>query len=74
MGFRAEVDHRHEKIGYKIRGAEVQKIPYMLILGKKELEAKTVSVRKHGEGAQETSSLAEFITRIQAEIHESINQ
>jgi len=74
VGFRSEVDHRHEKIGYKIRGAEVQKIPYMLILGKKELEGQTVSVRKHGAGAQETSSLAEFITRIQAEIHESINQ
>ena len=72
VGLRSEVDHRHEKIGYKIRGAEIQKIPYMLILGKKELEAKTVSVRKHGEGAQETSSVAEFITRIQGEIDSAI--
>ena len=73
-GFRSEVDHRHEKIGYKIRSAEVQKIPYMLILGKKELEDQSVSVRKHGAGAQETSSLAEFIERIQREIDAAINQ
>ena len=74
VGLRSEVDHRHEKIGYKIRSAEVQKIPYMLILGKKELEGKTVSVRKHGEGAQETSPLDEFITRIKEEIDQAINQ
>ena len=72
-GLRTDVDYRHEKIGYKIRGAEVQKIPYMLILGKREVEDKTVSVRRHGEGAQETSSLEAFIQRIQAEIDAAIS-
>ena len=73
IGLRTEIDLRHEKIGYKIRGAEVQKIPYMLILGKREVEDKTVSVRRHGQGAQETSSLEEFIQRIQSEIDASIS-
>ena len=71
QGLRAEVDYRHEKIGYKIRGAEVQKIPYMLILGKREMEEQSVAVRKHGEGAQETSPLSAFIDRIQAEIKDA---
>ncbi len=67
-GFRVETDHRHEKIGYKIRAAEVQKIPYMLILGKRELDDHTVAVRKHGEGAQESSSLDAFEDRLRTEI------
>ena len=71
-GFRTDVDHRHEKIGYKIRGAEVQKIPYMLILGNREAEDQTVSVRKHGAGAQETSALDAFISRLQQEIEEAM--
>ena len=73
-GFRTEVDYRHEKIGFKIRSAEVQKVPYMLILGKREEADRTVAVRQHGVGAQESSSLQEFIERIQGEIHSAISQ
>ncbi|WP_241420765.1 threonine--tRNA ligase [Candidatus Contubernalis alkaliaceticus] len=49
-GFRVEVDERNEKVGYKIREAQVQKIPYMLVVGDKEMETNQVSVRKRGEG------------------------
>ena len=52
-GIRVEVDDRDEKLGYKIRQAQLQKIPYMLILGEKEQEAKTVSVRRR-DGKEET--------------------
>ena len=70
-GFRSELDVRNEKIGYKIRSAETQKIPYMLIVGKREAEENTVAVRRHGKGAQETSPLADFIERIKGEIEEA---
>ncbi|MHA7100792.1 threonine--tRNA ligase [Roseivirga pacifica] len=56
------VDHRDEKIGRKIRDAEVKKIPIMLIVGEKEAEARAVAVRKHGEGDVGTFSIDEFIT------------
>ncbi len=48
--FRAEIDERSEKIGAKIRDAELMKVPYMFIIGAKEAEARTVAVRKHGQG------------------------
>ncbi|MFO7314558.1 threonine--tRNA ligase [Rhodothermus marinus] len=67
-GFRVEVDTRTETIGYKIRQAEVQKIPYMLIVGRREREAGTVAVRKHGEGDQGPATLDEFIERLRTEI------
>jgi threonyl-tRNA synthetase len=63
-GIRAELDDRNEKIGYKIREWEIQKIPYMLIVGEKEREAKSVSVRKHKDGDQGALSLSEFIDNI----------
>src|SRR5690606_21078146 len=47
---RAEVDHRAEKIGKKIREAELDKIPYMIIIGEKDIENNTISIRKKGEG------------------------
>jgi threonyl-tRNA synthetase len=49
-GFRVEIDERNEKIGYKIRNAEVQKVPYMIVLGDKEVETNNLSVRHKGEG------------------------
>jgi len=49
-GFRVEIDERNEKIGYKIRNAEMQKIPYMIVLGDKEVEAGKLSVRHKGDG------------------------
>jgi threonyl-tRNA synthetase len=67
-GFRVEVDTRSETIGYKIRQAETQKIPYMLILGRREREQGTVAVRKHGAGDQGSCSLSAFIARLRAEI------
>ena len=50
QGYETSIDERDEKIGRKIRDAEVKKIPFMLIVGEKEKESQTVSVRKHGEG------------------------
>ncbi|MBO8171834.1 MAG: threonine--tRNA ligase [Bacillaceae bacterium] len=50
VGIRVEVDARNEKIGYKIREAQMQKIPYMLVVGDKEVESESVSLRKRGEG------------------------
>ncbi|TXD59690.1 threonine--tRNA ligase [Polaribacter sp. IC066] len=64
---RALVDNRSEKTGRKIRDAEVSKIPYMVIVGEKEEENGTVSVRKHGEGDLGTFTLEEFISLIKAE-------
>jgi threonyl-tRNA synthetase len=61
---RASVDHRSEKAGKKIRDAEVAKIPYMIIVGEKEQESQTVSVRMHGGtdlGSMEIQQLAERI-------------
>lgn len=69
---RALVDERAEKTGRKIRDAEVNKIPYMLIVGEKEEEANSVSVRKHGEGDLGTMSVEEFAKRINREIEEQI--
>jgi len=65
--FRVEVDARNEKIGYKIREAEIQKIPYMLIVGDAEKEKEIVSVRKRREGDLGLVSLTEFIEKIKFE-------
>lgn len=65
---RGFVDHRDEKIGRKIRDAEVTKVPYMLIVGEKEQENRQVSVRRKGEGDLGAMSIEEFTTRFQKEI------
>ena len=67
-GIRVDVDDQDAKLGYKIREAEIQKVPYMLIVGGKELENSTVAVRRHGEGDLGALSVAELISRIQGEI------
>ncbi|MDT3428946.1 threonyl-tRNA synthetase [Paenibacillus forsythiae] len=67
-GIRAELDLRDEKLGYKIREAQLQKSPYMLILGENELASGHVSVRKRGEGDLGSRSLKELIGQITAEI------
>jgi len=64
---RALVDHRSEKTGRKIRDAEVSKIPFMVIVGEKEEQDGTISVRKHGEGDIGTFTIEEFISLIKAE-------
>ncbi len=73
-GFRVEVDTRTETIGYKIRQAEVQKIPYMLIVGRREREAGTVAVRKHGEGDLGASTLEDFIKHLHGEIEAAMQR
>ena len=62
------IDGRAEKTGRKIRDAEVGKIPYMLIVGEKEEESNTVSVRKHGEGDLGTFTMEEFKSRLEKEM------
>jgi len=65
---RGFVDHRDEKIGKKIRSAELSKVPYMLIVGEKEMLESTVAVRMQGTGAQGNKSVDEFITMIVSEL------
>ncbi len=67
-GIRAEVDTRSEKIGYKIREAQTQKIPYMLVVGQKEAEEGTVSVRSRFAGDEGSSTLDVFMDKIKKEI------
>ncbi|TVZ57202.1 threonyl-tRNA synthetase [Lutibacter sp. Hel_I_33_5] len=68
---RALVDSRNEKTGRKIRDAEVSKIPFMVIVGEKEEENGTVSVRKHGEGDLGTFTIEEFVSLINEEINKT---
>lgn len=70
---RASLDERGEKVGRKIRDAELAKVPYMLIIGEKELEEGLVSVRKQGEGDQGTMSVEEFAKFIQNDVNEILS-
>ncbi|RKY98439.1 MAG: threonine--tRNA ligase, partial [Candidatus Hydrothermota bacterium] len=67
-GFRVQGDFRNEKIGYKISEAERQKVPYMLIIGRREAESETVSLRKHGEGDKGVFKLEEVIQLFKKEV------
>ncbi|MCD4819732.1 MAG: threonine--tRNA ligase [Candidatus Cloacimonetes bacterium] len=67
-GIRSEIDFRNEKIGFKIREAELMKNPYMFIVGQKEQENNAVSVRKHTKGDLGSFSLEEFIEKLLSEI------
>jgi threonyl-tRNA synthetase len=64
---RGLLDNRDEKIGRKIRDAETKKIPYMLIVGEKEVSENLVSVRKHGQGDQGSVKLEEFVGQFNIE-------
>ena len=66
-GIRVELDARDEKIGYKIREAQIHKIPYMLVVGDKEVEEKAVNVRKYGEQKSETVVFDHFFETIKEE-------
>ena len=70
---RGSIDHRDEKIGRKIRDAEVSKIPFMLIVGEKEMEEGKVSVREHGKGDVGSFSKDDFITFFRERVRESQN-
>ena len=65
-GLRAEVDDRTESVGRKIRDAELRKIPYMLVVGDREAEEGTVSVRRHGEGDQGSMPVADLVEQLLA--------
>ncbi|WP_409297293.1 threonine--tRNA ligase [Peribacillus sp. SCS-26] len=67
-GLRVELDHREEKIGYKIREAQMQKIPYMLVVGDNEISEGAVNVRKYGEQKSETVSFESFKDMILGEV------
>ncbi|MDP4107644.1 MAG: threonine--tRNA ligase [Bacillota bacterium] len=67
-GFRVELDGRNEKIGYKIREAQMQKIPYMLVVGDKEVSENAVNVRKYGEQNSETVAFDHFLASLKAEV------
>lgn len=66
-GIRVEIDDRSEKVNYKIRESEVKKIPYMAIIGEKELENNAVSLRRHGKGDLGSITLDEFISKLRSE-------
>ena len=68
LDLRVELDDREEKIGYKIREAQLQKVPYMLIIGDKEVEANSVGVRSRKDGDIGQMSVEEFVQKIQEEI------
>jgi threonyl-tRNA synthetase len=70
---RALVDDRNEKVGRKIRDAEMRKVPFMLVVGEKEQESQTVSVRRHGEGDLGAESPAEFAERVRAEVAQRLS-
>ncbi len=69
-GFRVEKDLRNEKIGFKIREAQLQKIPYMIVLGEKEAENKTLAVRKRRSKETRTISIDTFIEEMNAQVKE----
>ena len=66
-GIRVEMDYREEKLGYKIREAQMKKIPYMLVLGDKEMESNSVNVRKYGSKDSETIDFDTFLEKLVAE-------
>jgi threonyl-tRNA synthetase len=69
---RADIDDRNEKIGKKIRDTELMKVPYMLVIGEKEMNEQKVSVRRQGKGDLGAKLVDEFIDEIKMEIHERI--
>ncbi|SNS66625.1 threonyl-tRNA synthetase [Bacillus sp. OK838] len=68
QGIRVDLDTRDEKIGYKIREAQMQKIPYMLVVGDNEVKEGSVNVRKYGEQKSETIAFEDFVAAIKAEV------
>lgn len=71
-GIRVEIDNRSEKIGKKIREAEISKVPYMIIVGEKEMNDNKISIRRQGKGDIGMQEVASFITEIKNEISERI--
>ncbi len=68
QGFRVDLDERNERVGHKIRDGELEKIPYLLVVGDKEREARSVSIRQRGRGDLGSVPLAEFAAQLAGEI------
>ena len=68
VGVRCELDDRSEKVGFKIRSAQMEKIPYMILVGDKDIEANTISVRSRKNGDEGATTIDEFVERIKKEI------
>ena len=71
---RAQIDDRSEKTGKKIRDAELQKVPFMIIVGEKEENTETLSIRRHGHGDLGTYSIKDFVEMVHAEINKAMDQ
>jgi threonyl-tRNA synthetase len=72
-GVRAELDERSESVGRKIRDAELRKIPYMLVVGDREQEARQVAVREHRRGDEGSAPVSEFIARVHEQVKSRSN-
>ena len=72
QGIRVEVDDRSEKVGYKIREAQLEKVPYMIILGDKDIENGTISVRARKAGDLGAMTVEEFLSRAKEEIDSKV--
>jgi len=72
-GIRVEVDHSSEKLGYKIRKAQLQKTPYILVVGEKEMTGRNVSVRSRKEGDIGVESINQFIEKVYKQVEEKTN-
>lgn len=70
LGFRSKLDARNEKLGYRIREAQMQKIPYQLVIGDGEIESRSVTIRKAGSKESNTMPLDEFIDMLACEVKE----
>ena len=73
-GYRVEVDSSDEKIGYKIRSAQLEKVPYMVVLGKNEVENNNISVRARNGEKMDGISIDEFVCKLDNEVKEAINK
>src|SRR5205085_8895348 len=71
---RAEIDDRNEKIGKKIRDTELMKVPYMLVIGEKEMNEGKVAVRRHGKGDIGVKATDDFIQELSKEIKERTSE
>ena len=75
LGLRVEVDDRNEKVGYKIREAQVKKTPYTLVIGDQEMENGTVTVRKYGEKNNgQSMKVEEFIAYLQDKVKTRVQE
>ncbi|MGF7500348.1 His/Gly/Thr/Pro-type tRNA ligase C-terminal domain-containing protein [Staphylococcus ureilyticus] len=68
-GLRVNIDHSNEKMGYKIRSAQIKRIPYTLVIGDNEVQKNTVSVRKYGENHEEKFKINDFLEELTSQLN-----